>query len=93
MTEFKPQLEGTTQSMTLSLNSMILPETAFSKFRVSNQVDSVKIAQTKDDENEDRLSFGLQWRHLQWIDFVSIVALLILVTSLWHYLMTSFISF
>lgn len=93
MTEFKPQLEGTTQSMTLSLNSMILPETAFSKFRVSNQVDSVKIAQTKDDENEDRLSFGLQWRHLQWIDFVSIVALLILVTSLWHYLMTSFVSF
>jgi hypothetical protein len=93
MTELKPQLKGPTQSMSLSLNSMTLPETAFSRIRVSDGVDSARIVQKRDEENEDRLTFGLQWRHLQWIDLVSIVILLIIVTSLWHYLMTSFISF
>jgi hypothetical protein len=93
MTELKPQLKEPTQSMSLSLNSMTLPETAFSRIRVSDGVDSARIVQKRDEENEDRLTFGLQWRHLQWIDLVSIVILLIIVTSLWHYLMTSFISF
>lgn len=85
-----PQLAGMGQAATLPMSSALLPENAALARGIATRADAVKAENEEDDE---RPRIGLNWRRLQGLDIVCMIALLFAVDRIWQYLMTSFISF
>jgi len=93
LTDAAPLLVGSEQTMTMAPYAVGVPNTKISQFSSMGRSDISLSEQFKSGENDSKSEFGINWRHLQWIDAVCIISLLIFVISAWNYLMTSFISF